>query len=719
MKGVPAMLRHLPGVFVCAFALILEPVFALAEGLTLHVAPNGNDRWSGRVEEPLVDRSDGPLATLAGARDAIRKLKKAGPLPQGGVVVEVSGGVYEMFEPLSLQSQDSGTAEAPIVYRAAKGAEVRLIGGKVVGQWKPVADPAVLDQLDPTARGHVLQADLKAQGVTDIGAMAPGGEWGQSSAGLELFFQETPMTLARWPNKGFVKIPKVLGPTLVDCRGTKGCKEGHFSYEGDRPKRWVGQPDVMLHGYWFWDWADQRLKIQSIDPEKRVIKLDDTPQHAYGFRNGQWYYAYNLLCEIDQPGEWYLDRAKGILYFWPPAPIESAKPMISVAPSLVTTKDASYVVFRGMSLECTRGTAVEISGGTHVRIAACVVRNVGGNGVSMTGKDSAVVGCDIYNIANCGVTASGGDRKTLTPANLAVENCNIHHFGRWNPIYKPGVMLDGVGNRVAHNLIHNAPHMAIGFGGNDHVIECNEIHSVVYESNDAGVMYAGRNATMRGHEIRYNYVHHVYGFEARGCVGVYLDDMFCSANIHGNIFYQVPAAAFIGGGRDNTIENNLFIDCNPAIHIDCRALNWAKDTMGQLKQQVKDMPYKEEPWKSRFPQLLTYLDDEPATPKGNVVARNICVGGRWDDVEGGARPHVKFQDNLVTVNPGFVGTPTKTPVLKDFRLRKDSPAWKIGFTRIPIERIGLYKSEDRASWPVRHTVRPKPGVMTEPERSAK
>ena len=133
------------------------------------------------------------------------------------------------------------------------------------------------------------------------------------------------MTLARWPNDGFIKITEVLGPTPVDVRGTKGCKEGKFAYDSDRPKRWAGEKDLWVHGYWFWDWAEQRHPVESLDAEKRVITLKP-PYHGYGYRKGQWFYAFNLLAELDRPGEWYLDRSTGVLYFWPPAPLEQ-KPL--------------------------------------------------------------------------------------------------------------------------------------------------------------------------------------------------------------------------------------------------------------------------------------------------------------------------------------------------------------------------------------------------------
>ncbi|MCC7495079.1 MAG: right-handed parallel beta-helix repeat-containing protein [Fimbriimonadaceae bacterium] len=692
--------------------LLLSP--SVAAPLTLHVAPGGHDAWSGRLAAANRSRSDGPLATLGGARDRLRAVRQAGGLPAGGAVVEVAAGVYEMLQPLALEAGDSGTAAAPIVWRVARGAAVRLVGGKVLGGWQPVRDRAVLDRLEPTARGQVLVCDLAAHGLPTLPLLAPGHTWAQSDPGNEFFFGDQPMTLARWPNVGFVKVGALHGPTPQDIRGTKGCMEGLFEYAGDRPGRWVGEPQVMLHGYWFWDWADQRLQVEQIDTARHILTLQAKPQHAFGFRTGQWYYAYNLLSELDQPGEWYADRAGGKLYFWPPRPIAQGAPRISVAPNLITLKDVHHTTFQGFILEAVKGTAISASGAEQVHVVGCTIRNTAAWAVNLSGRDSSVRGCDIYLTGEGGVNLNGGDRPTLTPGRLHVENCNIHHFSRVNPVYKPAVMLNGVGHVVRHNLLHNAPHMAIGFGGNDHLIEYNEIHSVVYESNDAGVMYAGYNPTMRGHQIRYNYLHHIYGYEGRGCVGVYLDDMFCSADIVGNLFYQVPRAAFIGGGRDNSIVNNTFVDCSPAVHIDARALGWAAPGVKNLETRLKEMPYTKEPWTTRWPQLLHYLDDEPAVPKGNLIARNICWGGKWDEIEGKARPHVKYEANLLDQDPRFVNASKL-----DFRLRPDSPALRLGFQPLPISKMGLYASTERASWPVRHTVRPGPARPPTPPKVAR
>ncbi len=657
---------------------------AAASPIALYVSPAGNDAWSGALAEPNAAKSDGPFATPERARDAVRALRKKG-LPDGGVVVTLRAGCYERTTPWELSADDSGTQASPVVYRAAAGEEVVISGGRRITGFKPVTDPAVLARLDEAARGKVLQADLRAQGIADLG--------GVNENRLDFYFAGKRMTLARWPNEGFVKIVDLVGGNPVDVRGTKGDRNGKFMYEGDRPRRWVGEPEPWVHGYWFWDWSDQRHQVESIDVEKKIISVAP-PYHHYGYRKGQWFYALNLLPEIDSPGEWYLDRETGILYFWPPSAIEEGRPTVSLASELVNVKDASHVTLEKVTLDAARGTAVTISDGSHVEIAGCTFRNLGAWAVRVSGgQDHNVQSCDIYQVGGGGISLSGGDRKSLAGCGHEAVNNHIHDYGQWNRMYQPAIAINGVGIRVAHNLIHDAPHMAISFGGNDHTIELNEIHHVCFESNDAGAIYAGRDWTMRGTVIRHNFMHHVTGFENRGCVGVYLDDMFCGTTIFGNVFYDVTRAAFIGGGRDNTVENNIFVDCKPALHIDARAMGWAAPSVPTtMVSRLKAMPYQNPLWRERYPRLTNILDDDPPAPKGNLVARNVSFGGKWDGVYKQAQPYVVYQDNLVDEDPRFVDAAGM-----NFHLKPDSPVFQRvpGFQKIPFEKIGLVQDEYR------------------------
>jgi hypothetical protein len=673
-------------------------------GITLYVATDGNDAWSGRLRQPNAAGTDGPFASLERARVEIRVIRQERGLPRGGVTVELQGGIYELTRPLELTADDSGEERARITYRARKGADVRLVGGRVLTGFAPVTDGRILDRLPAEARGHVLQTSLPAQGIADFGELTRRGMGlPLREAHLELFYNHEPMTLARWPNEGFLNVTD-----LPD--GQNGVR---FGYEGDRPKRWTGEEDIWVFGYWYHDWADAYLKVESIDTDKRIVTHRE-PEAQYGLKRGARFHVLNILAELDRPGEWYLDRKSGMLYLWPPngeshrehgerqrrrgteAPPynhsqrqrpEASEAVVSLTSKLVAMEEASYVTIRGMTLEVTRGTVVSINGGTQNGIVGCTIRNTGNNAVTISGgTGNGVVGCDIYNTGDGAISLSGGDRETLTPAGLYAENNHIHHFSRWCRTYRPAVSVGGVGNRVAHNLIHHGPHNAIQLGGNEHVIEYNELHSVCQETGDVGAFYMGRDWTARGTVIRHNYFHHIAGPGHLGAQGIYLDDQASGITIYGNVFYQVTKAAFIGGGCDNVIANNVFVDCEPAVHIDARGLGWQKaatdDAKGTLRTRL---------------QSVDILNDDPGTPKRNRIVRNICVGGRWDDIHAGTRGLQVIEDNLVDEDPKFVDREAL-----DFRLREGSPAFKLGFKRIPIGKIGLYRDGRRASWPVRH-----------------
>lgn len=688
-------------VWCCGCQSMKKITKPLIEPADIYVSPAGNDAWSGRLPEANADGRDGPFRTLERARDEVRKLKGQIPL-----TIELRSGTYELEEPFTLTAEDSGVSGVPITYRGQSGKAVRLLGGTRVTGFQPVTDSAVLELLPPEARGHVLQADLRALGITDCGKPTDGG--------MELFFDAEPMTLARWPNDDFTRIVSMVGEAVKSDRSMTH-KVGKWVYDGDRPARWLKEKDAWVHGYWYHDWSDQRHQIKEIDPAAKTIEVFP-PYHSYGYRKGKWYYAYNLLSEIDEPGEWYADREKGLLYFWPPKTVAGHDVIVSRLETLIKLDDVSHVTFQGLLLEGARGTGITISGGEGDRIIGCTMRNLGGWAVRVSGgRDHGVSGCDITGTGQGGIYLLGGDRKTLTPAGHFADNNHIHHYSRVKRMYQPGIMLQGVGNRATHNLIHNAPHMAMGFGGNDHLIEYNEIHSVCYESNDAGAIYTGRNWTMRGNVLRYNYLHHINGFEGRGCVGIYLDDAFSSAHIYSNVFYKVTRATMIGGGRDTTIENNIFVDCTPAVHVDARGIGWANQYIvpgggWHMQEKLAEVPYKTAPW-TKYPNLATILDDEPYLPKYDVIKTNIFAGGKWDGISPKAKPYVTVEGNMIDEDVGFV-------YLKkgDLRLRRNSPAYARGFQSIPFEAIGLYADIQRASWPVHDEIRPMAVPPPPPDR---
>jgi hypothetical protein len=672
-----------------------------------YVATNGNDAWSGTLSVPNRDRTDGPFASLEKARDAVRGKRAAGT--PGGMVV-IRGGIYSREDTFSLGKQDSGTSDAPVIYEGCPGEDVRFSGGRVIpaAAFKPVTDPAVLTRIPEEARNAVVQVDLTALGIKDFGKL---GTYGHAKPTPErrpeLFVNGTAMRLARWPNEGWVKTGKVLDRGSVwgsNVPGQPPLREkpdrgAIFEFDNPRLARWQNAEDAWLFGFWWWDWADQAVKIDSIDLGNKTIKTVDA--HNYGYRNNRRFYAFNLLEEIDAPGECYLNRETGVLYLYPPSPLAGADIEFSqLLKPMVALDDASHVVFRNLTLETTRGTAMTIRGGESSRVVKCTVRKTAGTATSISGGTGhRVSSCDIYD-TNGGVSVNGGDRKTLTPGKHVVDNCHIYRYSRLSKTYVSAISLHGCGLTARHNLIHDAPHMAIGFGGNDHLIEYNDIYDVCQETSDAGVIYAGRNWTMRGNTLRCNFIHDIVGIGGSGAHGIYLDDCFSSATMVGNVFYRMGNLAFlIGGGRDNVIVNNVTIDTGPVL-IDSRGLGWGKRgaaSGGGLRTSLEQMPYKEEPWASRYPKLVGILDDDPPTPKGNVVQRNVFVRTPAPKLAKAVVEYGSISDNWTTdEDPGFVDA-----AAMDFRLKPDSEVFRKvpGFKPIPFAEIGLYQCPDRPVLP--------------------
>ena len=666
----------------------------LAAPAGFYVARDGRDGNPGTESRPF--------ATLEAARDTVRKLKQSQGLPQGGVTVWIRGGTYVRERSFELGEADGGAPGAPVLYRGYANEAPRLLGGRILRGFEPVTDTPTLQRLPEAARDHVLAADLRAQGMTNFGELRSRG-FGRSlvPAHLELFFGGQPMTLARWPNEGGFE--KIAGFPEVSSKGDDhggkiGGLEAGFLYAGDRPRRWQSSRDLWVHGYWAWDWANSYERVDALDLDQRLVKTA-APYGLYGFRKGQRFYFLNLLEELDQPGEWFLDRQSGRLYFWPPSRIEGGGVLVSVLDQpLISMNNASHVTIRGLVLEASRGQGIRVQGGASNQIIGCAIRLMGNNGVQIEGgKGHRVAVCDIENTGDGGVSISGGDRPTLTPGGHLVENCHFQKQGRWSKCYVPAVLVGGVGHRVAHNLIHDHPHCAILFNGNDHVIEFNEIHHVALETGDVGAIYTGRDYTYRGNVIRHNFIHDTGGV-GMGSMGVYMDDCVSGTEIFGNVFYRVQRAAFLGGGRDHRVVNNIFVECTPAVSLDGRGLDkspvWHNMVADYMKQRLADVP--EALYRQRYPALTTLdqyypLAEAGIPPENNIIEHNISVGGKWLDVYWHADAKLQqIRDNYVGDDPGFVA-----PDQMDFRLKPDSPAWKIGFKPISLDQIGLEQNAER------------------------
>jgi parallel beta-helix repeat protein len=550
-RGCDAMIA---AVILLAARLVGGP----ATAAEWHVATTGDDAWSGTFAEPNTDRTDGPFATLERARDAIRAARKAGLAEP--VTVLVHGGDYSLAKTFTLSKEDAGTAEAPVVWRAFRDERPVLIGGKPINRWQPVAD-------DARTGGKLMRADLAAQGL---------GE----AKFTQLVFAGRRQPQARWPNfdpgnpygGGWAYVDGKLTSMYADLPGED---KRTLVMKPDDARAWARPTDGEVFVFPRYNWWNNIVRIASLDAASRTLTL--AADCSYPIRPGDRYYVQGLREELDAPGEWHHDREAKTLLFLPPEPLGDRPVYVPTLGTILSIgPDTEHVTIRGLTFECCEGTAVAVTGARHCRIAGCTVRNVGsysGSGIGVSGNDNNVTGCDVSHTGSNGISISGGDRKTLAPARNTAENNYIHHTGVF---YKQGVGigLTGVGNRVAHNLIHDCPRMGIMFSGNDLVIEYNRIRHVNLETEDTGAVYTGGRdwISSRGTVIRHNFFHDILGYGREGekwvsphlAWGVYLDDNTGGVDVIGNIVARCARAGLhLHNARDNRIVNNIFVDCGP------------------------------------------------------------------------------------------------------------------------------------------------------------
>ncbi len=493
--------------------------------------------------------------------------------------------------------------------------EVRLNGGKQLKNWTRAEGTPAAERFDTDARAHIYVCDLVREKILPRGGKAPGGEdvkeftaWEFASRGFarqtrpshpEVFFDAEPMNLSQYPKEdGFLTITGV-GEKMVerDWNVEGGKLEDGYYYADERPKRWQKSDHIWALGYWAYDWANSTERIERLDAEKQFIKTMP-PYGNYYFKVGQRFRFYHILEEVNRPGDYYVDYDDGKVYIYPEAMEESAEIILSLLEEpLLTVRGSRHIRVEGITFEMGRGEAVQCLSAEDVTFDHCCFRNLGNYAAGFVmGKGNRVLNSDIHDCGDGGVLMFGGNRVTLEEAGGQVENNHIYRIAKWTKCYNPAISLSGVGFTARHNLIHDCPHTAIMYWGNEITIEDNEIYSAVLETGDAGAVYTGRDYTFRGNKVNHNYIHHLGGVGI-GTMAIYNDDAVSGTEMCRNYFEEVSRAAFMGGGRNFVVKNNVFVKCYPAIGFDCRSAddhpawrNAVENTLRQRFYQIQAYP---------------------------------------------------------------------------------------------------------------------------------
>ena len=663
------------------------------DAVEFFVSPVGNDRWSGTLPAPDKRKTNGPFATIERAQRAVRKLKGRTGLKQP-VRVTLRGGLYTLKQPIVFTPRDSGAAPVeghwhtvaaparPVTYAAYPGETPVLSGGSRITGWKK-------EKLGTRTVWVARLPQVKR------------GKW----YFRELFVNGRRAARTRVPREGLYRIE-----TPPERRSEVSFRDpqDNFGYAEGDIRRWTNLQDVEVVEPNLW--VESRMGIRSLDEQKRWVELDRNC--VFNFRDdhgqqGAQYYVENVFEALDEPGQWYLDRPSGKLYYLPrrgerPETAEVFAPRLEALVRLEGDAEAGqqveYLRFEGLSFMHSEWTlppdqagfsqaangvpgAVTLSNAARCIFEGCTFAHLGGYGVELLAGslECEVRDCEVRDLAAGGIKVWHGCKR-----NVIADN----EIGPGGALFLSGVGVligNSGGNKVFHNHIHDFYYTGISVGwtwgyaeneAHGNVIEYNHVHDIGKGMlSDMGGIYT--LGISPGTRIRYNVFHDI---RSRGYGGwaIYTDEGSTDILIENNLGYRTKSAGFHQHyGRENIVRNNIFA----------------------LGDEHQIMRSRVEPHRSfRFVGNIVYFERGEMLSKPHAGSdydpaniwfeRNLYFDASGRKIRFAGKTFRQWQ-KLGLDRGSLIADPLfADPERGDFTLRPDSPAFRLGFQPFDLSTVG-------------------------------
>lgn len=556
---------------VVAVALLLaivtpaQPALAQTSEVVLHVSGDASGTADGSLASPFGDPQS--------AVDEIIRRHNASPDLTTHYIIKVGGGTYTLARSIEIHADQFTNGVTPrLTIEPLNDEEVTFSGLAALDTslFELPTDAETTARIRPEVRGSVYQADLAALNIPNL---AEPRDNVRSLFDFDLFADAELQPIARFPN-GDEDDHLQMG-TVVHNGSTASGDGGIFEYKQsiDRHEIWAdamaaGRP-VWLKGFWRVAWGLDTLRVETIDKDAGTVEFVEAPNLGIGSKYDrpggsgvEPYWLENLLEEIDQPGEWSIDFSTQKLYYLPPGDIGSINLQLTgIDGAMLSARATTNFTIRGISFTGARDYAIEIDGGEDNLVHGCeIYKSVHGVAL-LDGARNSVVSCDIYDVGGHGIDIRT-DIASRVASQHQVLNNHIYDVAKKFTIYHAGVHIAAVGVRVAHNVIHDTPHMGILMSGYDHTFEYNEIYNWATVSNDIGAIYSFLKEQSGGFIVRHNYAH-----DSPTGDGIYFDQYDIDTQVYSNLVINTYRAYLFKKPIDHNIRDNISINSGTGFYI--------------------------------------------------------------------------------------------------------------------------------------------------------
>jgi hypothetical protein len=664
------------------------------------VATNGNDGWSGTLAAPNRQRMDGPFATVTRALKAVRNSHASSNTVREHPTILIREGAYFLSEPLVLTPEDSG-----LQLGAYRNEKPIISGGRRISGWK-----------EAEFRGKKLWA-------ADVPEVRE-RKW----FFRELWINGRRAVRARQPNHGYFSVTESQDTTPDWSKG-----QMRFRFREGDLKAWTEATNAEV--IVFNRWVESRLPIASVDEKERIVTFGK--RSVFQLASGDLYYVENAAEILDQPGEWYLDRTAGRVYY-KSQPGEMIEKIEAIAPLLSQTVQiegkpeakqfVDRVTFRGLTFSHTEWcfpegfqsaknkpqispepqaaiggfaqAAIGVPGavwgeGAHECVfEGCTFSNLGNYGLEL-GRgcvSNRIVGCEFSDLGAGGIKIGETtirQNEAEQSSHNEIADSSIHDGGKMFASAIGVWIGQSANNRITHNLIHDFYYTGISIGwtwgygpslATNNLVAFNHVHHIGVKSDRDGPILSDMGGIYTlgkqpGTKIVNNLWHDIAG-QSYGGWGIYFDEGSSGILAASNVVYRTTHGGFHQHyGETNMVWNNVFA--------------FGRDQQIQRSRAEPHLSFSFETNIVYFDSGALLAGDWSGT--NYQIDWNIYFDARPDAKEMvfGNRSLEKWREqgndrNSILVNPLFVA-----PKENDFRLQPNSPALKLGFEPINVSRGGI------------------------------